>query len=309
MLLLLYRKRLGNLNTKSRQFNGFLYVALSALFYATMPILGKYAYVSGLEPDQIILLRYGFAFLILAAYLPVGKRTSPLSKSPLVWLQGSIFIMGSLFYFFALRLLPVSLITMILFSYPALVSLLSMVIYREKLGLAHFLAVLLAVAGTGLVAGLGHAQMHISTTGVLLASATAVCYTVFCLLGQKTTDGSSPLSLTASISFAGILIILLVFRSPGFLLKLDLFQLSIGLTLGLVDTVLAVSFYLKGIQLIGASRASLVSILEPVLTVMLAVLLLHEHLTALQLTGALLVLISMFIAMRSDTQTTKPELD
>lgn len=300
------------MNNKSRQFSGFIYVALSAFMYATMPILGKYAYGSGLQPDQVIFLRYGFAFLILAAYLPTIKKIAPLSKSPLVWLQGSIFIVGSLLYFFALRLLPVSLITIILFSYPALVSLLSMVIYHEKLGPGHFAAVLLAIAGTGLVGGMGPSHMHISAVGVLMAAGTAVCYTVFCLLGQKTTDGSSPLSLTASISFAGILIILFVFRSPGFLLKLNLLQLSIGLALGVVNTVLALSLYLKGIQLIGAARASLISILEPVLTVMLAVLLLHEHLTSLQLSGALLVLASMFIAVRSSKQeelTTKPELD
>lgn len=298
------------MNNKSKQFSGFIYVALSAFMYATMPILGKYAYASGLKPDQVIILRYGFAFLILASYLLIVKRTSPFSKSPLVWVQGSIFIMGSLFYFFALRLLAVSLITIILFSYPALVSLLSIKIYKEKLGPGHFAAVLLAIAGTGLVGGLGLSHLQISSTGVLLAVSTAVCYTVFCLLGQKTTDGSSPLSLTASISFAGVLIILLVFHSPGFLLRLNLMQLLIGLALGLVNTVLAVSFYLKGIQLIGAARASLVSILEPVLTVILAVLILHEHLTSPQLTGALLVLASMFIAVHSGRQenlAAKPE--
>lgn len=286
------------MNNKSRQLSGFIYVTLSAFMYATMPILGKYAYSSGLKPDQVIFLRYGFAFLILAAYLLIVKKTLPLSRSPLVWLQGSIFIMGSLFYFFALRLLPVSLITIILFSYPALVSLLSMVIYREKLGAGHFAAVVLAIAGTGLVGGLAPMNLHISPTGILMAAATAVCYTVFCLLGQKTTDGSSTLSLTASISFAGIVIILLFFHSPGFLFRLNLTQVLIGLALGLVDTVLAVSFYLKGIQMIGAARASLVSILEPVLTVMLAVLVLHEDLTLLQLTGALLVLASMFMAVK-----------
>lgn len=300
------------MNNKSKQLSGIICVGLSAFMYATMPILGKYAYSSGLGPDQVIILRYGFAFLILASYLLMVKKTSPFSKSPLVWLQGSIFIVGSLCYFFALRLASVSLITIILFSYPALVSLLSILIYREKLGIGHFIAVLMAIAGTGLVAGLGPGHLQVSITGVMLAAATAVCYTAFCLLGQKTTDGSSPLSLTASISFAGILIILLVFHSPGFLLRLSLLQLLIGLGLGLVNTVLAVSFYLKGIQLIGAARASLISILEPVLTVMLAVLVLHENLSWLQLIGSLLVLLSMFIAVRSSRQEsvmTKPELD
>lgn len=299
------------MNNKSQQLSGFIYVGLSAFMYATMPILGKYAYGSGLKPEQVIFLRYGFAFLILASYLIMVKKTSPLSNSILVWLQGSIFIIGSLCYFFALRLLSVSLITIILFSYPALVSLLSIAIYHEKLGIGHFWAVLLAIAGTGLVAGQGLGHLQISPTGVLLAAATAVCYTAFCLLGQKTTDGSSPLSLTASISFAGVFIILLVFRSPEFLLKLNLIQLLIGLALGLINTVLAVSFYLKGIQLIGAARASLVSILEPVLTVILAVLLLKERLTSLQMVGSLLVLTSMFITARSGRQelTAKPELD
>jgi drug/metabolite transporter (DMT)-like permease len=65
---------------------------------------------------------------------------------------------------------------------------------------------------------------------------------------------------------------------------------------GLVSTALAMQTFYAGARRIGAAQASLVSTVEPIYTISMAALLLHEGLTAVQLIGGLMVIIGVIVA-------------
>ena len=60
--------------------------------------------------------------------------------------------------------------------------------------------------------------------------------------------------------------------------------------MALVSTVLAIFTFFAGLERVGPSAASILSTFEPVVTIVLAYLVLSERLSALQLAGAALVL-------------------
>lgn len=295
-----------------QQVSGLIYVTGSAFMYATMPLLGKFAFAAALEPSQVLLLRFAFSFMLLAPYLILMKKNIPFSKSPLVWLQGVLIVADSLLYFHSLLNLSVNLVTVLLFSYPAMVALMALVFYKEKLSWRHVLTIILALTGVALVSGIATGPLQVSGRGMALVLGAAFCYALYSLLGQKTLAYTSPLVLTSNISLLGILLIPLAFRDLSFLANLNWQQLLIGMVMGLMNTVLAISLFLKGVQKIGASQASLVSIVEPVITIILAYFLLHEELAPLEIAGALLVFTSMFISVyiqSRPTQQTCGQLD
>jgi drug/metabolite transporter (DMT)-like permease len=78
------------------------------------------------------------------------------------------------------------------------------------------------------------------------------------------------------------------------------------LGLGLLATALAIGAFYAGVRRVGGARASLISTVEPVYTVALAVLLFGEQLTALQLAGGALVVGAVILAEtgRPDTVAT-----
>lgn len=285
---------------KSEEIQGVLFIFLSALMYATLPILGKLAFQAGLSPSAALLLRYVFSLLVLALYIGILKHQQVLTLKPLVIIQGILLTMGSLFYFYSLKYMSAGLTTVIFFLYPVLVSCLSIPIYKEKLQPRLILALLLAIGGVIMVSGIS-GKVSLPYQGIVLSLLACLSYSLYGLIGQKTVAKTDPLSVTATLSLVAV-ILLAGFsnRELTFLLHLSTRQILIGLVMAVLNTLLAVLFFLKGIKKIGAARAALISTAEPPLCLLMAFLILGETLTPLQFTGSLLVFAGMLLAARSN---------
>jgi drug/metabolite transporter (DMT)-like permease len=74
------------------------------------------------------------------------------------------------------------------------------------------------------------------------------------------------------------------------------------LGLGLVATAIAIQTFYAGVKRVGGARASLISTVEPVYTVALAMILFGESLTPMQIVGGALVIFAVILA-----ETGRPE--
>jgi drug/metabolite transporter (DMT)-like permease len=236
----------------------------------------------------------------LALLIKLFTHGSVLSLSPPVIVQG-IFLTGAgLFYFYALKTLSAGLTTVILFAHPVLVAVLAIYIFKEKFVPRLFVGLVFALIGISLISGLGGNSNELSPMGIFFAIMACLCYTGFSLIGQNTVARAGILSITATLSLLAILIIIpLYHKDLVFIYSLTLEQILITLAIAVMNTLFAIFLFLKGLQKIGASRATLISTAEPVLCLLVAYLILGETLTALELTGSLLVLVSMLLATYS----------
>jgi drug/metabolite transporter (DMT)-like permease len=75
--------------------------------------------------------------------------------------------------------------------------------------------------------------------------------------------------------------------------------------IGLVATALAMQAFYAGARRIGAAQASLVSTVEPVYTITLAALLLHESLAPIQILGGIMVIMGVIIAQTGQVRRTE----
>jgi len=116
-----------------------------------------------------------------------------LSKSPLVIIQGIILITGGLAFFYSLRYLSAGLTSVIFFSHPALVAVLTLVIFKEKFEPRLFVGIFLAILGISLISGLGNSSMNISPPGLFFAILSSICYTIYSLTSQVNVSKISPL--------------------------------------------------------------------------------------------------------------------
>ncbi len=282
---------------------GSIFVFISAFMYATLPILTKLAFQNGLSPSSAIFYRYLFAFILLFIYLKSYKKETVIIPSLKVIVQGLFLVAGSVSYFYALQSIAASTGSIIFFTHPIIVAVLAILIYKEKINVKLAAGLFLALMGIILVSGIFSASVTIAPFGLMLAMISSICYACFALLGQSNVAQASPIALTATFTLTGALIVpLIFFRDMHFITSLTWPQVLICLTMALFNTVLSISFYLKGMKLIGATRASLISSLEPVLTVILAMLLLNEVLSLLEAAGAVLVLISLYLAVSSHSK-------
>jgi len=74
---------------------------------------------------------------------------------------------------------------------------------------------------------------------------------------------------------------------------------AVGVAIAVIPTMVAISLFMAGLPRVGASRAALLSTVEPVVTVVLAAILLGERLSPIQAVGGLLVVLAVVVVQAS----------
>ncbi len=271
---------------------GVALVFLSALGFSLLPIFAIFAYREGANVSTLLFLRFTLASLTLFAYLGVKKRLSTVSRRQLAMmfvLGGVCYSSQASLYFSALHYISASLTGLLLYTFPLFVAFLAAIVDKEKLTGQNLLATAVAMAGLAFV--LGASPTAINVTGVLLALAAALVYSVYLVLGTRVVKELSPIVTSAFVAgFAALS--LLTAGTAGGTLDFALSPTAWLAVAGIVafPTILAMLTLFRGLELIGPTRTSILSMVEPLLTFAFSALLFGDRFSALQLTGGAAVI-------------------
>ncbi|GAA3698172.1 EamA family transporter [Microlunatus aurantiacus] len=281
---------------------GVLLCGLSAIAFALLGPFGIPAFATGASVNTVI----GWRFLLAAAvvWVVVAVSRRPLGRGRALWqplLMGAVlYATQSGLYFLALQRLTVGLTSLLLYTMPVMVVLVSLATGRERANVRVLAALTLAVGGVGLTL-LGPGVGAVSGLGVLFGLGSAVVYTVYFFGMDTLPDRTDRVSATALICTGAAAAHIVVgnlrgvfdWRPPG-----DLMIWVVAMA-G-VSTVLAMMLLLTGIRGAGASRASVVSCLEPITAVTLGASLFADPFGPVQWLGtAGVVAAVVLLALRS----------
>jgi drug/metabolite transporter (DMT)-like permease len=198
--------------------------------------------------------------------------------------------MQAALYFAALTRMDASLLSMLLYTFPAMVTAAAIALGRETASRRRTGALLVSSGGLALVL-LGAGSGTFDWLGALLGLGAALTYTAYILVSDRVGGDLGALPLAALITTGAAMTFGLAGSASG---SLDTGFASEGwLWLGsiaIVSTVTPITLFFAGLRRVGPSTAAILSTLEPPTTVALAFLVFGESLTALQLAGAALVL-------------------
>jgi drug/metabolite transporter (DMT)-like permease len=276
---------------------GALLVLLSAAGFSTLAIFIKIAYAAGVNVLTLLALRFTICTVCLLAILNLRQKKLSVSKK----LAVQLFLMGSLGYgttsllFTAsLSYLPASLSAMLLYTYPAIVSLLSFMMGDDKLSLIKGLALTICFGGLFLVLGVSFTSINLF--GSLLVLAAAVIYSIYIVAGNRILKNVSPLVSTTHVCLSASLVFLMAGLFSG---ELSLQLSPVGwlaiLGIAIFATLFGILFFFAGLSRIGATNAAIISTVEPVLTVIMSALLLDEKITLVQTSGGVLILAGILL--------------
>ncbi|GAA1158006.1 DMT family transporter [Kribbella jejuensis] len=261
-----------------------------------MAVFGKLAYDAGVTVDALLLVRFGLAaVLLLGIALARGALRDLPRRVVLTGLAMGAFgyAAQSTFYFSALARIDASLVALILYLYPILVMGASIALRREPVSRRRVAALVIALLGIGLVLS-GAMSGQFDWSGLLLALGAPIVYTGYILVGDSV--DIQPLALTALVCTGAFgTFVLLGFLRGG----TDFTFAPIGwlwlAAVALISTVAAILLFFAGMARVGPSVASILSIFEPVVTVVAAAAVFGEHLTATQWFGGAFVLSAVLI--------------
>jgi drug/metabolite transporter (DMT)-like permease len=272
-------------------------VLVSATAFGTLAIFAKFAYSSGLGTEQTLAFRFLFAAIgmwVLSTAL--GQHPLRLRRSQLVTLGllGAVVYTGqSLTYFIALRTLPASLVVLIAYIYPCLVVVAGWLFLRRRVSIWHGVALAASFLGVAMLVGGAHFQL---AWALVLAIASPTIYTAYILIGERVMQ-SVPAVAASAVIMSGAAFAFCILAAVGHQASPPRNATGWAVVIGIafVPTMLAISLFLAGLPRVGAARAALLSTWEPVVTVLLAVVLLGDRLTPVQLVGGVLVLLAVIV--------------
>jgi drug/metabolite transporter, DME family len=188
---------------------------------------------------------------------------------------------------------------------PLIVALATAATTRQWPRGATMLAMMLSLAGTGLLVLPGQGadapvdSTGVDWTGVALAGGAAASYATVTLVSRRIAATIEP-GLLVGVSFAGSAMLLLPFAWLAGMPAIDVTLPAIGLLLylGLVPTALAYCLFFRGMRRTDPTAAAIASLLEPLTAVLLAWVVLGEQLSPVSLAGGGVLLAGLAVMIR-----------
>jgi drug/metabolite transporter (DMT)-like permease len=271
---------------------------LSAVSYGAALPLSRLAYDHGTNALTILTLRYLAIVLVMAVWLR-GTRQSFFMPAKLLAASAAIGVAfcaisgGTLG---AINFIPVSLTVLVFYTYPILTLLLVCTMDRRSPRTDELVAVLAAFIGVGLAVQVSFAELHPGGIGLAVLAALGASGSFIIVSRVMADTGTTIVSLYAcGMAFA--LGVAMTAIWGEFALPTG----GIGMALLAVILIIfgtAIVAMFVALKLIGPVRAATLLCLEPVTAILIAVLLLGEHLTPGQWLGAALVATAMGLASR-----------
>ena len=270
----------------------------------------KYILEHGLEPLSYASVRYGLAGVIFVGLALTAERSLRIERRHLVVLAFAAVTLwlNQLSFVFALDTTTASTIGLLLGVIPIFAALFGLALGREHLTGRFWVAAATSFVGVALVAIGTGADVSGGYLGVLLGLSTSATWAAYSVALAPMMRTYSPTRVSAVvIPLAWILIAcsgIPETREQDWGVGWEVWVLLVFATLG--PLVLTNVFWFRSIYRIGPARATLAANLQPFVAAVLAVALLSESLSLLQVLGGLLIGLGILTARRraSEPQAT-----
>lgn len=286
---------------------GAMLVLISGLLYGMIGYFGMQLFKQGFSVSAMLFWR----FLVAAGWMllmGVVTRRSFANTGDNLWYVCKLAMVGAVSYsggsaFFYLSSLHIGTgpAMVIFFSFPVFVTLFSL--FYKQAQLNGFLISALMMVVIGMVCLNGRGEYNLDNWGIFLALIAAFSYGVYVYYSKGSAKSVDTLWLTFFICL-GCAIIFLIFS-----LGTSTWQIPETnrawrdiLILGIVSTAIPIQLLLNGLKYISSVKASILSVMEPVTTVVAGVMLLDERLSTLQMIGILIVLSGAIIIQFEKTR-------
>lgn len=283
-------------------------IVLAAVCFGTLGPLTRFAEDAGVDSLALVAWRAGLGATVMALFIGARlvtgvARPVPLRQVPRGdrWFMVAAAVANTILnfsVFVAFTRISIALALLVFYLYPAVVAVVSVIWFGERLDRLRWTALGISFAGLVLVlAGTEGGIGQIDGLGIGLAFIGGLAQ-VFYVLAARHGFAHVPGPQAAALTMGGAMTLyLLIAVATGSVSALAAPVASVQalwpvLVAGVVGAGVPTVAYITGIRMLGPSRATILAMLEPVVGVLLAAWLLAEQPTAIQLIGGGLILVA-----------------
>lgn len=278
---------------------GVVFALLTAAGLGAITTQAKIIYADGGNAMTVMFTRFLISTLVFGLLLAIKRQPFKVDRQlrlPIIAI-GFVWSGAMICYLLSVESISVSLAVLVLYSYPLLVLIYS--ILSGQLSPSPLLVLVFFIAFLGLYLALSGGEVKLDATGLVLALLAGLGAAFTFIKGAQVAPRLNPLVLTFWINAIGLLMIIpLVYTQ---------FSLPAS-TNGLFSLGAATLFYIiailcqfQALARLPAATAAFILNLEPVVSILLASIILKEQLSNLQWLGVILVISVLVASVRIKT--------
>jgi drug/metabolite transporter (DMT)-like permease len=282
--------------------SGTLLCLGSGAAFGAMAVFGKLAYGDGATVGTLLAVRFVLAAALFWALVLAGgaaQEVRALAGRDIgvgLAMGGCGYALQAGCYFAALERIDASLLSLLLYTFPAIVAAAAVALGRERMDARRLAALGLAFGGLVLVvAGAGAGALD--PLGAALGLGAAVVYSTYILVSDGIVTRVRPRVLSALVCTGAAASLTVGSALLGELRPGELTAAGWGwlACLAVVSTVASISLFFAGLRRVGPTTASILATVEPLVTVLLAFVVFGETLGVVQVVGGGLVLAAVLM--------------
>ena len=268
-------------------------ILAAAALWGVIGLWNRNLMAGGFTPTDIVVVRNFGGMLLLAAVFAIRDRSVfRVRREHLKYFFGTGVVSVLLFtvcYFSCQRICSLAAASILLYTAPSFVVVLSAVLWHEPVTKKKLLALALTLLGCALVCGVFAGDLTVTAGGVLLGLGSGFFYALYSVFGRYALAHYGPMTVTVwTFLFAGPASLVLLRPGPP-----RQWLLSLGLVV--FSTAAPYILYTRELAQVESGKASIMASLEPAAAALVGVLAFGEPLSPLSLAGILCVLAGVYI--------------
>jgi drug/metabolite transporter (DMT)-like permease len=296
--------------------SGTLLCLGSGAAFGAMAVFGKLAYGDGATVGTLLAVRFVLAAALFWALVLAGgaaQEVRALAGRDIgvgLAMGGCGYALQAGCYFAALERIDASLLSLLLYTFPAIVAGAAVALGRERMDARRLAALGLAFGGLGLVvAGAGAGALD--PLGAALGLGAAVVYSTYILVSDGIVARVRPRVLSALVCTGAAASLTVGSALLGELRPGEVTAAGWGwlACLAVVSTVASISLFFAGLRRVGPTTASILATVEPLVTVLLAFVVFGETLGVAQVVGGGLVLAAVLVLQAVTARGVRSQLE
>ena len=271
---------------------------ITGITYGLNPLFAKPLMNAGASTEAILFFRYGIAVILLGAYLLLKKENFriTLKQAGVLLSLGLLYTASSTFLFEAYKYIASGLATTLVFLFPAMVAII-MVFLKVVPSWPVWLSIAATFAGVMIMTG-GAGTETVNPLGVWFSIASAFVYALFIVIINKSKVISSiPNSL---LTFYALLTGTFFFIGRCLFSGADLMAGIDGgmawcnlIGLAVLPTIVSTASLAVATRNIGATKASVLGVFEPITAILVGTVVFGEALTPNIIAGILISIVAV----------------
>lgn len=285
---------------------GELLVVISAAGFGIMPVLAKFAYKTGASVSQVLSYRFIIASVFMWCYTLFTRKDYKIDKKTILYLS-AISIFGydttAVASYTSYKYISAGLADLLLFLYPPIVIVVQKFFMKERASTLSIFALILSLTGIAFI--VWTPNINYDYRGIIagLLSAFFYCFYVLSLGNRKLHSIDSIVIITYVLTFCALGMLLYDIFNPQNLQIPSAGNFLLIFLISIFSTIMPVLFFYMGVKIIGASKASIISTLEPFVATASGALLFGDRINFFTILGGLLIISSVIFIQIDSIKT------